>query len=227
MSPLHPGRRVVLNFHGIGEPPSEVPRDEHPFWCPRHEWPALVEAMAAASGPGSSVEITFDDGNDSDVEEALPALVEHGLTATFHVCAGRLGQRGYLGEDALLHLRRAGMRVGSHGWDHDDLRTLAGQDLVRAARASRDRISEVCGVPVSTFAVPFGSYDRRVLSHLRDYATVYTSDATRGADGAWLVPRWSYVRGWTPTTVRDLAQRDETLRHRWRQRAAMSVKRVR
>lgn len=227
MRPARAGRRVVLNFHGIGEPPPGVPSDEHPFWCPSREWPALAEAMAAASSAGASVEITFDDGNASDVDEALPLLVELGLTATFHVCAGRLGERGYLDVDAVQHLQRAGMRIGSHGWDHTDLRTLARPDLVRAAGDSQRRLAEVSGVPVATFAVPFGSYDRRVLAHLGDYATVFTSDRTRGTDGAWLVPRWSYVRGWTPGTVRDLARRGESVPQRVRQRAAMSLKRLR
>lgn len=178
------GRRIVLNFHGIGDPHPDVPGDEHPFWCPRDEWPVLVEAVAAAARSGSLVGVTFDDGNDSDVEDALPALLEHGLTATFHVCVGRLGQRGYLDEDAVRHLRDAGMSIGSHGWDHVDLRSLAERDLVRATRDSRQLLGELCGTPVTQFAVPFGSYDRRALAHLRDYGTVYTSDGTTWTAGS-------------------------------------------
>ena len=66
------------------------------------------------------IEITFDDGNASDVEVALPALRERGLAATFFVCAGRIGEPGYLDADQLRELADAGMSVGSHGWDHVD-----------------------------------------------------------------------------------------------------------
>lgn len=227
MSVARLGRRVVLNFHGIGDPPRGVPSDEQPFWCPRREWPGIVDALADATRDGSRVEVTFDDGNASDVEDALPALLERDLTATFHVCAGRIGQPGYLDERALLHLRDAGMVIGSHGWNHVDLRTLSEAELVHETRDSQQRIAEACGVPVTGFAVPMGRYDRRVLRHLRDYATVYTSDTTSAARRAWLVPRWSYVQGWTARSVSDLTHAGESPRHRLRHRASMLAKRWR
>lgn len=217
----------MINFHGIGDPPAEVPWDERPYWCPLGEWRALVEVLGEASRGGSPVEITFDDGNVSDVEVALPALLEHGLRATFHVCAGRMAQPGYLDEGAIRHLRDAGMAIGSHGWHHVDSRALSREDLVRATRDSAERIAAACGSPVTTFALPLGSYDRRVLQHLRHYSTVFTSDATRAAPGTWLVPRWSYVRGWTESTVSDLTDGVESPRRRCRQRASMLVKRWR
>lgn len=227
MSRAQADRRVVVNLHGIGDPPPGVPRDEMRFWCPRNEWPDIADALAEASSEGRGVEITFDDGNTSDVEEGLPALVQRGLTATFHVCAGRIGQLGYLDGQALLHLREAGMSVGSHGWDHVDLRTLSDTELVRATRGSREHIAEACGAPVTRFAVPLGSYDRRVLQHLRDYQTVYTSDTTSARAPSRLVPRWSYVQGWTAEFITELVRGGESLRHRWRQQAAMVAKRWR
>lgn len=186
-----------------------------------------MEVLGAASHQGSQVEITFDDGNLSDVELALPALLEHGLTATFHVCAGRIGQPGYVDEAAMRHLRDAGMAIGSHGWDHVDSRTLSHEELVRATRDSAERIAAACGAPVTTFALPMGSYDRRVLRQVRHYSTVYTSDATSAAAQTWLVPRWSYVRGWSERTVSDLSRGVESSRHRCRQRASMWAKRWR
>ena len=220
-------RRVVLNFHGIGDPPDGVPQDERAYWCPQRDWPVIADAVAEARREGASVEVTFDDGNASDVEHALPALLERDLTATFHVCAGRIGQYGYLDGSALLRLRDAGMAIGSHGWNHVDLRTVSGAQLICETQGSQERIADVCGMPVTSFAVPMGSYDRRVLRSLRDYQTVYTSDTTSAGRRAWLVPRWSYVQGWTARFVSDLAHAVESPRHRSRQRAAMMAKRWR
>jgi peptidoglycan/xylan/chitin deacetylase (PgdA/CDA1 family) len=205
-----------------------VPSAEHPFWCPRSQWPSIADAIASALQGGSKVEVTFDDGNASDVDEALPALLERGLTATFHVCAGRIGAPGYLDEQGVLELQAAGMGIGSHGWDHVDLRTVPDPRLVHETLDSQLRLAEVCGRPVTDFAVPFGSYDRRVLRHLRRYATVYTSDSTSASTGrARVVPRWSYVQGWTAESVTDLARLGESTRHRLRQRSAMLAKRWR
>lgn len=227
MSGLRAVRRTVVNFHGIGEAPRDVPRDEVPFWCPLDDWYRIADALAAEVAAGAVVEITFDDGNASDLEHGLRTLVERGLSATFHVCAGRLGAPGYVDEQAVRHLKRAGMAVGSHGWDHVDLRGLSDPDLVRATRDSGERLGEVCGEPITSFAVPLGSYDRRVLGHLRDYRAVCTSDATSWDGSGWIVPRWSYVRGWDAAWVRSLVRGGEARRHRWRQRTSMAVKRRR
>ncbi|WP_165354340.1 polysaccharide deacetylase family protein [Nocardioides glacieisoli] len=221
------GRPTVVNFHGIGEPPAHVPPDEVPFWCPLDDWHRIADVLAVEVAGGAAVAITFDDGNSSDVEHALPVLAERDLTATFHVCAGRLDLPAYVDGSAVQHLRSSGMSIGSHGWDHVDLRALSDPDLVRAGRDSRQRLGEVCGEPVTSFAVPLGSYDRRVLGHLRDYRTVLTSDATTWDGTDWIVPRWSYVRGWDAARVRSLARGGESRRHRWRQRTSMAVKRRR
>jgi peptidoglycan/xylan/chitin deacetylase (PgdA/CDA1 family) len=187
----------------------------------------MVAVVADALDEGLAVEVTFDDGNASDVEVALPALLERGVPATFHVCAGRIGLPGYLDESALRDVQAAGMAIGSHGWSHVDLTSLSEADLIRETRDSQHRLSDACGARVTRFAVPMGRYDRRVLHHLRHYATVYTSDATRAARGAWLVPRWSYVRTWTPAEARALTRTGGSHRRAVRQRMGMMVKRWR
>src|SRR5207342_3607508 len=70
------------------------------------------------------VQLTFDDGNASDVEIALPSLLERGLSAEFFVLAGLLGEPGRLAADDVRELHGAGMRVGSHGWAHRDWRRI-------------------------------------------------------------------------------------------------------
>ena len=220
-------RHPVLIFHGIGDSPRRVGIEEQRYWCPRREWPGIADVLAEAVHGGTRVELTFDDGNASDVSYALPALVERGLTATFLVCAARLGRSGYLDARALLLLRQAGMAVGSHGWNHVDLRPLSDIELVHETDDSQVRIAEACESAVDRFSVPFGSYDRRVLRRLRGYSTVYTSDATNAVAHAWLVPRWTYEQGWTPLSVERLLVAGEPLRHRWRQKSAMAVKRWR
>ncbi len=198
-------RRVVLNFHGIGEPPRDVPDDERPYWCPAGLWLQFADALADVHRDGRvDLVITFDDGNRSDVDRALPALTERGLRATFFPCAGRLGAARYLDADGLARLRAAGMGIGSHGWAHVDLRRADDATLERESRGSRARLEEASGGTVDEFAIPFGSYDRRVLRSLAHYRTLFSSDGgpvTRGR----LVPRSSYVRGWEPDDIERLA----------------------
>jgi peptidoglycan/xylan/chitin deacetylase (PgdA/CDA1 family) len=221
-------KRIILNFHGIGTPSADVPEGERAYWCPRSLWPVLVDAIAEAGEQAEvPIQITFDDGNLSDVEDALPVLVERKLTAGFYVCAGRMGLPGYLTADHLRVLRDSGMGIGSHGWSHRDLRRLSDAELRQEADASRSQIGEAVGQEITEFAIPFGSYDRRVLRALTGYAKVYTSDRMRASSAGWLTPRHSYVQGWDRGHIVELITGRVSLPTYARRRAAMVYKRLR
>lgn len=199
--------RLVVNFHGIGEPWSAVPDDERSYWCPSDRWPAFADELAAMTDrAGMPVDITFDDGNASDIEFALPILAARGLRATFFPCAARLGQPGYLSADDLTALRTAGMAIGSHGWAHRNLRRTTPSELRRETNEARQVLCAASQGPIDAFAVPFGSYDRRALKALREFDTVYTSDRALAKGTAWLKPRFSYTTDWTPDILQRLAQ---------------------
>jgi peptidoglycan/xylan/chitin deacetylase (PgdA/CDA1 family) len=197
--------RLVLNFHGVGAAPSSVPAAEVPYSCPADAFCAMLdEVMELSAGTSTSIEITFDDGNLSDATVALPALLARGLTASFFVCAGRIGQSGFVDAAALRELLAAGMSVGSHGWNHVDWRRADDKTLAQETQGALDEISAVIGHRVDEVGVPFGSYDRRVLNQLRrtGVRTVYTSDGGRATLAGWLVPRLSFATSWPQGTLR-------------------------
>ena len=104
-------RELILNFHGLGTPHSGVGADEEPFWLPRRTFVAMIDRIAfMGEDAGAPTSITFDDGNASDATIALPELVKRGLTATFFVCADRIGMPHYL--DRQCNRRPA---AGRHG----------------------------------------------------------------------------------------------------------------
>lgn len=220
--------RLVVNFHGIGEPWEGVPADEVDYWCPRADFEPLLDELVDVRDKGRvSLRVTFDDGNLSDVEDALPALVERGLTATFFVCAGRIGTPNYLDEHHLHQLLGAGMGIGSHGWDHVDLRRVDDATLAKEAGESRTRIAHSAGTTVTEFALPFGSYDRRVLRALGGYREVFTSDRGRARSQSRLTPRESYVRGWVPGDITRMAEARVSPLARVRRRAKRTLKALR
>ena len=191
------GDRIVFNFHGLGAPPAGVPAAQAPYWCPEDRYARMVAEMARRiAEDGARIEITFDDGYPSDVEIGLPVLRANGLAATFFLCSDRIGADGFLGPADVAALLGAGMRLGSHGAAHVDLRPVPEDELRREASGSRAVLEALTGEPVDTFAVPFGSYDRRVLAALRGYARVYSSDGTVAGDGMRPVPRFSVLADW-------------------------------
>jgi peptidoglycan/xylan/chitin deacetylase (PgdA/CDA1 family) len=193
--------RAVTNLtvHGIGEPARELDPGEEETWVSVAQFERVMDAVAGRP----DVRITFDDGNVSDVRIALPRLVERGLRAEFFVLAGLLGEPGRLDSTGVRELLRAGMRIGSHGWAHRDWRTLDAGQAAEELSAAHHLLGQLTGEPVSRVAIPFGSYDRRVLSRLRraGVTRAYTSDGGRARPDAWLQPRTSLKRdldsGWT------------------------------
>jgi peptidoglycan/xylan/chitin deacetylase (PgdA/CDA1 family) len=190
-------------FHGVGTPGASVESDERRYWVTEQAFHRILDELAGTP----NVEISFDDGNASDVEIGLDALRDRGLVATFFVVAGRLGQPGYLDPDGVRELSRGGMNIGNHGMDHRPWRRLSDTDRQRELVEARAALAEVVGAPVDGAAVPMGEYDRRLLSELRrlGYAAVYTSDRRPATDGAWLRPRFSVRADDTAESVRSTA----------------------
>lgn len=167
-------RTINLTFHGIGDPGRPLDPGEADVWVSGARFRALLDAAVGRD----DVSISFDDGNVSDVEQALPELTRRGLTATFFVVAGRLGSPGFLDEDAVRELSGAGMEIGCHGMRHRPWRGLDDRELEEEIVEARSILERVVGAPVTSAACPFGSYDRKVLRTLRGsgYRHAFTSD---------------------------------------------------
>ena len=173
-------RAINLTFHGIGDPGRSLEPGEADVWVTRERFLTLLDSIVGRN----DVRITFDDGNASDVEHALPALAARELKATFFVVAGRLGTPRFLDASAVRELAAAGMEIGSHGMRHRPWRGLDDAALREEHVDARRMLEQVLARPITQAACPFGSYDRRVLRSLRrsGYRHIYTSD--RGSAGA-------------------------------------------
>jgi len=184
---------IGLNFHGIGEPRRKLEADEAPYWVsPRQFEQVLAQVAKAPEG----FQITFDDGNLSDHDIALPALVNHGVQARFFVLTGRIGTPGSLDAAHLRALSEAGMMIGSHGVDHTAWPTLSDTDLKHELQTSRARLEDICGHAITEAGIPFGRYDARVLRALRaaGYTAAWSSDGGSFRHHTFLRPRTS-LRG--------------------------------
>lgn len=182
-----PERSINLTFHGIGRSPRHLDPGEEDVWVSREQFLSLLDCAAGRD----DVVITFDDGNRSDLEHALPALRERGLSATFFVVAGRLGTPHFLDQAGLRALVAAGMGIGCHGMRHRPWRGLDARALDEELLEAKAVLERTIGRPVVTAACPFGSYDRRILHQLRSggYHHVYTSDRGTARSGDFLQAR--------------------------------------
>ena len=179
----------VIILHGIGTPQRVLEPGEDVFWMSRDRFCQVLDRIVAM-GPDAP-QITFDDGNASDVDIALPELTRRGLTATFFLLSARLGQPGCLKQVDVTALAEAGHRIGLHGADHVDWRGLDAAARAREFVAARDSLSALAGHPVDQAAAPFGLYDRQTLQDLRQLglAALYTSDRGLAGTADFIRPR--------------------------------------
>lgn len=217
----------IFNFHGIGPIPDDVEVEERPYWMSREEFCRHLDIINQhRSEFGRDVQITFDDGNISDIETALPELLNRDLGASFFILTGRIGDRNYLDGLAINALLESGMIVGTHGQDHIDWRQADDTDLRTEVCDSMSLLADITGHAIKSAAIPFGAYSRRVLALLRrsGLSKVFTSDSQTARHGRWLQPRFTV----TPETdVEQVLTCHESAAQNLLQVAKLTFKRIR
>ncbi len=196
------GNHVVnLTFHGIGDPPASADPGEAAVWVTKPRYREILDQIRGRD----EVQLSFDDGNASDLRVGLPELLARDLRADFFVIVDLIGQPGYLSLDGLRELKAAGCGVGSHGLAHRAWRGLEVEALRAEVEDSKHRLEDWLGASVEHAACPFGAYDRRALRALRQagYARVYTSDGGHDSPSAWLQARTSIHRS---DTIEDVGK---------------------
>lgn len=126
-------------------------------------------------GPAPRLAITFDDGYRNLLDHAVPVLERLGFPATVFAVSDWCGRdsgwpsqppavprRPLLDWDALRAMSRGGWLVGSHTRSHPALPQVNDAALEGELADSRARLEQELGVPVRSFAYPYGALDARV-----------------------------------------------------------------
>jgi len=215
----------IFTFHGIGPTIRTLDPGEDRIWIEADAFGGFLDILQSESRG----RLTFDDGNASDHEIVLPALAKRKLQASFFVCAGLLGQPGYLRPEQVRELADSGMTIGCHGFDHRPWRGLTGEDLQLELCRATEQLEKIVGRTISEAACPRGAYDRRVLKNLKalGFTRVYTSDGGPADGAAWLTPRTTVRRHHTPESLVQLLHTRPSFAQRGARALRLAVKRWR
>jgi hypothetical protein len=94
--------------------------------------------------------------------------------------SGELFRKRLLDWEQILELQSLGVRFGSHSLTHTDLTKLEVRELDREVKESKFILEEKIGQPVEGFAYPFGYFNGRVITAVKDAGykwAVTTSDS--------------------------------------------------
>ena len=122
-----------------------------------------VELLARAINQGAELPpkpilLTFDDGGETTYSTALPIMQRYGFTGVSYIVYYYVGLTHYMSADQIRLLQAAGWEIGSHGLSHRDLTVYPEKQENEIVR-SRLQLESLLGVPVTSFAYPFGAYD--------------------------------------------------------------------
>lgn len=176
----------ALMLHSICDP--QTPGESRYYISPRKfrrfmRWFRFAGYRTATLGqwhrdevPARHVLLTFDDGYDDLYTELFPFLAENRFTAVIFLVASQIGAsnawdqkaglrpRNLLTLDHILEMQRYGVEFGSHTLTHPYLPELSDQQLHREVTESKQRLEDLLGSEITSFAYPFGGVDRRVRS---------------------------------------------------------------
>lgn len=167
------------------------------------------------SGDQQSVHITFDDGEHSQLYNAMPLLAEHKISATYFVTPGLIGTAAkFLGWDELKTLQNAGHSVQSHGWSHKFLTFCSDEDLAYELKASKESLEEKLGASADEISVPGGRWNRHVIEACAaaGYKRVYVSDPWINAEmfGIEVIGRFMVRRTTSDAELEKIVQQNRS-----------------
>lgn len=149
---------------------------------------SMQELRRSKSGSARNlVGLTFDDGYQNFLDNALPVLESFGFSATVFAVTGMLGEQNrwvdddtdppprmdLLGPEGLRELVERGVEVGSHTMTHPRLGEIEPVRLDEEVTDSRGVLREILGTPVEGFCYPYGSLNEASAQAVRKAGYAY------------------------------------------------------
>jgi len=125
---------------------------------------AIQEGIALPPRP---ILITFDDGTQSVYDSAFPVMQKYGFIGVTYIVRNYMDSQDqiYMRPEQVKQLAAAGWEIGSHSLNHIDL-TLNPERQRNEVVESRTKLEAELGVPVLSFAYPFGALDSSTVDYV-------------------------------------------------------------
>lgn len=154
----------------------------------------LVKAITeGADLPPRPFLITFDDGDVDVYENAFPIMEKYGFKGVFYLVSNYLDQPNYITVAQVKEMAAAGWEIGSHSMNHLELPLYPERQRAEVVE-SKQQLEKRLGVPIQTFAYPFGKADGGTIDyvHFAKYIAGmglgYTADQGKG--NLFSLQRW-------------------------------------
>ena len=157
-----------------------------------------------AALPDKPIMLTFDDTDLDQFTVARPELEKHGFKAVYFVMTVSLGRPRYMSKAQVKQLSDEGNVIGSHTWDHHNVKKYQGQDWVTQIDKPTKTLEEITGKKINYFAYPFGLWNPEAIPELkkRGFAAAFVLAEKRDQQDPLYTIRRIIASGyWSPRTL--------------------------
>lgn len=155
--------------------------------------------------------ITFDDNDVNQFEYAKPVLYKYNFKAVYFVMTVSLNKKNYFSTKQVKQLFDEGNVIGSHTWDHKNMRKYDSADWVRQLDKPRKLLSEIIGKPIEYFAYPFGVWTPASVQELKKRkfkAAFQLFDKTDNENSLYTIRRIIVPGTYSPGTLNKVMQKN-------------------
>lgn len=117
--------------------------------------------------PLKPVMLTFDDNDANQFEYAKPVMDKYGFKAVYFIMTVSLNKKNYFSTKQVKQLADEGNIIGSHTWDHKNIKKYDNTDWERQIDKPRKLLEDITGKPVKYFAYPFGVWNKESIPELK------------------------------------------------------------
>src|SRR5882724_636948 len=157
-----------------------------------------------AALPSKPIMLTFDDTDEDQYTEAFPDLKKHGFKGVFFIMTISLGKLPhYMTKDQVKELYNAGNVIGSHTWDHHNVKKYQGNDWAIQIDKPTKQLEAITGTPIRYFAYPFGLWNPQAIPELKKrgfVAAFQLADKRDPNDPLFTIRRIIVAGGWSLKT---------------------------
>lgn len=157
-----------------------------------------------AALPSKPIMLTFDDTDLDQYTVALPEMNKYGFKGVFFVMTVSIGRPNYMTKAQIRDLSDKGHSIGSHTWDHHNVKQYQGQDWVTQIEKPSKTLETITGKPISYFAYPFGLWNPQAIPHLKEkgmIAAFQLAGKRDPQDPLYTIRRIIVPGAWKPNTL--------------------------
>lgn len=157
-----------------------------------------------AALPSKPIMLTFDDTDLDQYTVALPEMNKYGFKGVFFVMTVSIGRPNYMTKAQIKDLADQGHAIGSHTWDHHNVKQYQGQDWVTQIEKPSKTLETITGKPIAYFAYPFGLWNPQAIPPLKErgiIAAFQLADKRDPRDPLHTIRRIIVPGAWKPATL--------------------------